>query len=391
MVQNPLIHTDTTHSPIVQFILHVDELDINPFRVNHLDIQANYIENITEHITISVMLADNIITKYILPNKNDIRCTLIYTNINTYRREFVALPYLDKVDDNTSVNDSDKQVSFLQFQLIQYDLKNLYNGVINGVFKSVKEIIDLLGEVEHENKTKLNYVLLEEPHNTRVYKQYMLKPTKPNELLTHLQKTVGVYNSTPTEFYTCFDKTLYVYPAYSLKDSKQKRFIVSVGNDSVYEDLKSTYAYDNNDKSTIRLLGNSFLFTNKRDTISKSLTNHYDAVDTDTLYDRPVNPDKFDSSKITRRAIQDKEAMYGNYIDPTNNLYKYRSLSAKGQGRLATCKWNRSNGMLIKPMSNVTVEYNNKTYTGKIISHYTYFDRADDSETCMLYMFLNYA
>lgn len=400
---NAIALAGTTHNPKLRFVIHMDN-DIEPIKLLSLNIVSDFVNNRYEFITISVVMARSAI--YAIREYEDelymknerLRATIIYENNNKIQQVFEVVPYYDRIDENTDENKYESEsLKSITFQLTQHKVKNLYQGLVTGIFKS-STMEDILKLMEDAVDSEMTFI--EKPTNTRTYKQLHIEPTNIADIPTYLQNKFGIYNSPVNWYYRSFynGEHLYVFPIYRINPVEIKdkvndisKIVFYIENTAIYDDIESTYAKDNANDNVIRALGTDFFIKDKSDTNRRSMDNHVEGIDSDSIYKRPfkVGSDvTYSQDNTTRRYAEDVNVQYGKIVKPTNNFYKEREHLAKSNGMLATIVWRNSNQSYLYPNMLIEIIFGGKVYKGALSSYTSFFDYDLHRETTYLTIFI---
>lgn len=400
---NAIALAGTTHNPKFRFVIHMDN-DIEPIRLLSLNIVSDFVNNRYEFLTVSVVMARSAI--YAIRVYEDelylkgerLKGTVIYENQDKIQNLFELTPYYDRIDENTDENKfSSDSVKTISFQLTEQKVKNLYQGLISGIFKS-STMEDILKMMEKAVSGELT--LIEKPTNSRTYKQLHIEPTNIADIPTYLQNKFGIYNSPVNWFYRTFYKGehLYIFPIYRIrpKEIKDKvnevsKIVFYIENTAIYDDIESTYAKDNSNDDVIRAIGLDFFIKDKSDVNRRSMNNHIEGIDSDSIYKRPFKVSSsvtYSQANTTRRYAEDGNVQYGKIVRPTNNFYKEREHLSKSNGMLATIVWRNSNQAYLYPNMLIEIIYDGVIYKSSLCGFTSFFDYDLHRETTQLTVFI---
>lgn len=394
-------------------------------RVIGIDMESDFVNSITDHISVTFQMLKGDFFKYIVPEKENLTAIITIATLGkTLKGRFKA-----HIDDRFNIKSEQAKTipgDILNQSLIEVGIEcieetilNMKNMTIDGVFPSIKPedenpprvtVTDvILGNLSVgtgpiiETFAAFGFgVKMVPADNTRAY-EHIIVPTGTKLLgLPHyLQEKYGVYNGNINIYKRVFDTTtLYIYPPHRsnmLKFMEDTLQIIGV-NEQRLKGIDSTYIKDG---STIKIMIVREAKINDSDKDVKNRGIRIKATEADTIVHRPleITPDevKVKASDIISKT-QHRELKSGDTPvvngGVTNNHYRLRSRVLQNDGTYLQIVWNHSNTRLLKPMMGVTYyeQDGNKVvnYEGLLHKIHTVYDNNKQVEHAVLFIFLKH-
>ena len=368
------------------------------YQVESMDIVSDFNSGYTDSLSLVLNIPLGDIKFELHPFREDLNITLYFTiKGKVYKKPFLAIidkmpPTLEKEEiTHLSKKELNKQMSGIQFQLLDFSILALRGSSSNGMFKD-STVEQVLGYVFNKDSVDISSIIdspslnlcLSKPHNTKTYQHIDLgKEKRITKIPEFLQETYGVYRTGLNLYKTTLEglrehkDNLYIYPPLEA-NGKDNKLIIHVMSQPLLSEVEESYVLKDDVHHCIVTSSipvdddNSKHYTSG---VNKSVHSP-DLV----MFNKPkVTTPKNGIQNEPKESIDRSEGLtpiqrtltpFGD-VEHTSNQFKLSSKMLKDNISLLQVKWSNSLADIIKPCMGCIVSFDNKEREGHVIASHT--------------------